>query len=243
MMKRKTFLTTASIALISTMAFSACTNDDKKQETAPSSTSSDGGGETSAPVEGRDAASVSQFINTYYNTLIARSSEAYDNSDDVEKVIRDMSGDSTYEAFATTSDPFTSFDELDAEQARKLADEVQALNPSAELFDYSQMEDKDRLVLNLLNIASSVMLSPISDTTVQITVPEEQIKIKNNVASISYTSMKLNVDGEEQQMSDMLGSQTLDMIYVNDAWKIDGLKTYQNIYANAQASVASDGGE
>ena len=241
-MKRKTFLTTASIALISTMAFSACTNDNEKQETTPSSTASDGGG-TEAPIEGKDVASVSQFINTYYNTLITRSSEAYDNSDDVEKVIRDVSGDSTYEAFATTSDPFTSFDELDAEQAKQLADEVQALNPSAELFDYSQMEDKDRLVLNLLNIASSVMLSPISDTTVQITVPEEQVKLKNNSASISYTSMKLVVDGEEQQMSDMLGSQTLDMIYVNDAWKIDGLKTYQNIYANAQASVASDGGE
>lgn len=242
MMKRKTFLTTASIALISTMSFSACTNDDEKQDPAPSSTASDGGG-AEAPVEGKDAASVSQFINTYYNTLIARSSEAYDNSDDVEKAIRDTTGDATYEAFASTSDPFTSFDELDDDKAKELADKIQALNPSAELFDYSQMADRDRLVLNLLNIASSVMLSPISDTTVQITVPEEQIEMKSSTASISYTSMKLIVDGEEQQMSDMLGSQTLDMIYVNDVWKIDGLKTYQNIYANAQASVASDGGE
>jgi len=242
MKNNKIAILSSSVIIALSLAITGCTQEKTDPPAASSSASDNGGEEDKNTSSSKNNEGVSETVNSYYSHLISDSSTAMKNSEEVEKIIREVSGDASYEAFANTTDPFSEFDDLNEEQAKELADRIQELNPSADFFDYSQMNDKDRAVLNLLIIASSVFLSPLSEQTVKMTVPDESITIDGNSATVSYSKLTMLINEEEQVVNDVLGTSSLHLTYVNGVWKIDGQKTYESIYANAQSvQDASDG--
>lgn len=241
MNKKKIASISASLIVALSLGFTGCTQTPDSPEPSPNIASDNGGNEGTGS-NSKDEKGVSQTVNNYYSSLISESSVSLKNAEEVEKVIREITGDSSYEAFANTTDPFSSFDDLNEEQATELADRIQELNPSSSYFDYSTMNDKDRAVLNLLMIASSAFLNPLSDQTVKMTIPDESITIDGDSATVSYSKMTMTINDEEQIVNDVLGTSSLHLVYVSGEWKIDGQKTYEAIYANAQASKnPSDG--
>lgn len=247
-------LTLVTSAILAVGLVTGCTNssDNDSSNTKQTSNASDSGGsdnggdekntETSPMGTEKNESGVIQSINAYYNTLINESDTALENATKVEDTVREATNDETYEAFVNSSNPFESFDELSDEDAKKLADEIQKLNPSANLIDFSGMKDSDRAVLNLLMIASSTVMSTISDQTIEITVPEDKIKIKDDKVNVAYTDIDLKVNEENQEMTDIFGSSTINLTYDGTSWKLDGQKTYEAIYASSQTNTTDEEG-
>lgn len=230
-MKKTTAL--AGLALSIGLIFTGCSNTDESDTNKSTEQS-----ETSQA----EASAVSETLNNYYNSLVEHSPEAMEVSTEVESTIREIAGDDTYEAFSSSNNPFTGFDDISDDQAKKLADKLQELNPVADQFDYSQMEDRDRAVLNLLNIASSIMLTSVQGETIQISIPEEAILVEENIASIPYSSMTFIIGESETPMADALGSTDFHAIKVDGEWKVDGLKTYESTKETALGTQPSDAG-
>lgn len=232
-MKRRT-TALASLVLSVSILLTGCSND--------TTTNNDGSSNSQSQVSESEIKAVSETVNNYYNGLIEKSPEAMEASDDVEKVIREVAGDKTYEAFSSSNNPFIGFDNISDEQAKELADRIQELNPIAEQFDYSQMNDRDRAVLNLLNIASSIMLTNAQDKTVQISIPSTAITVEGNSAYIPYSSMTFIIEESQSPMRDALGGTNFYAVKVNGVWKVDGQKTYESTRDNALGTQPSDAG-
>lgn len=229
---RKTTLI-AGVILSASLLITGCSNNSESPDKDTTSQSE---------VSESETAEVSKAVNDYYTALIQKSGDSLEVSNDVETVIRETTDDKTYEAFSSTNNPFTAFDNISDEQAKELADRIEELNPVAEQFDYSDMNDKDRAVLNLLNIASSIMLTSIQDKTIEISIPAEAISVEKNTATVSYSSMSFIIDGSETTMSDALGGTNFHAIKKDGVWKVDGQKTYESTKEAALANSASDNG-
>lgn len=221
----------AGLILSVSLIFTGCSNNEEDGQ--PSSTSE---------VAQEESAQVSETVNNYYNSLIEQSSASMDVSDDVEVAIREITGDETYEAFSSSSNPFESFNEISDEQAKELADRLEELNPVSDLFNYSEMNDRDRAILNLLNMASSIMFLSSQEETIQISIPAEAIAIDGNTATVAYSDMVFKVGESEQPMTDVLGGTDLSLTKIEGEWKLDGQKTYESTRDNALKAQPSDGG-
>lgn len=228
----------ASIALISTMAFVGCTNNNDSN--AKPSTS-----ESSTVKVDKKAAS--DFLNQYYTDMIKNAETSSENSKQIETVMKEVIGEDEYAKVAESGDPFSALDGLDKDKQKELADKLQALNPLASYYDYSGMSDTDRVYLNLLTIASSSLLASgelPEDYTVNVSIPEDKIAVKENKATIKFSDIQFTINGNtSDQASDPTGASDLHLVYIDNAWKIDGKSTFKTIKESYNdIGSASDGG-
>lgn len=227
---------TGALVLSAGLIFTGCSNNETP-ESKQSNTEA---------AQQEESAAIKESINNYYNSMVEKSPEAMEASSDVESVIREVAGDETYEAFSSTNNPFEGFDNISDDQAKELADRLQEINPIADQFDYSKLGDRDRAILNLLNIASSIILTGTQGKTIEIAIPDESIVIEGNKATVPYDTMVFKIDDDEQPMADVLGGNTIALIKVDNVWKLDGKQIYETTRENAlnaQTPESSDNGE
>lgn len=240
----KKTITVIGTVLLSSLLMVGCSDANT------SNGASDGGSSSSSSTQKLNKSDAIQFINDYYNGLITSAQESLDNSTQVETTIQEVVGEDVYNEIVTTEDPFDSLSSLSADQQKELADKVQALNPVAEYYNFSGMSDNDRTYLNLLSIASNSLLassdSPATeDSTITAKIDENKVNVKANKAVVNFSDIAFSINGTEtDQSADSTGLEKIYLVYSDNAWKIDGKTTFENIKTQYNdTSTASDGGE
>lgn len=238
-MKKITAL--AGIALIAGMTITGCSDTNTKQGTTQS---------TNQKV---DKSTVSKFLNEYYTNTFKNASTAEENTQKIETTMKNILGEEDYNKVIQNPNAFASLDEISKDKQKKLADEIQKLNPMASSYDFSNMSDSDRIYMNLLSIASTSMMSGTQngdDLKVEITIPEDKITVKENKATVNFADMTIKInDQESDQKSDPMGQTQISLVSNNGEWKIDGKSTfealkedYQEISEQGDNVGPSDGG-
>jgi hypothetical protein len=228
----KTMIATAFLAGILTVA--GCTTSN-----APINSASQ------ADTGTQNAAGASHFLNEYYNTLVEKSDEAKAATTKVEKVMVDTLGKEGYEKLGKTKNPHEALASLTEEQQKTLADGIQELNPLASHYDYSNISsDADRAYLNLISMASSSMLSGTGKNyKVEVSVPENKVRMNGNHASIDFQDVVFKLNGQQQPTgTDNTGMTAVVLTYVDGKWKINGeemLRNLKNAAANTPNSSPS----
>lgn len=200
-------------------------------------------------VTAKDAAN---FTAQYYQDMIDESKNGTASYNKLDDTLKNNMSDDEYKKFSESTSPFTSLDVVAKDKQEKLANEVQALNPLADDYNYDGMSDNDRTYVNLLSIASTSYLASYTANSsasesakdIKVNVPEDKVKIDGDKATIKYSDIEVTINGQKQNNSDSStdGVNTLRLTHKDGSWKVDGKETLEDVKAatKAQESATAD---
>lgn len=208
-------LTSCSFSITSTP------NDDSPSSVSTTDTTTDDTSESSSvELPNLNSTTASEFVEKFYkqwgdsfdlNTMM----EAQEKLSDI--VGTDISTLSDVDAEAALS-------KLSDTQKDQLVSETTKLNNVAEFFDTTGLTQEEVIALNLSSVMFSSMLSS-ANGKMEVTVDPWNISIIGNEAIIKADALNITYDGEETETSNAGGvGFNLNLVGVNDQWKIDGKK-------------------
>lgn len=226
---KKTFFSIASIALVSSVLITGCSQGNGSPSASASSVSS-----SSAAVDTKSAAKFTQtFLEKYYNISLT---DAYTKM--AESTGKYMS---KIDANASATDPAQMIESLSEEDKKALLSEMSKADPLTDMISFDNMKDSEQIVLHAMLVGVPSMMLPNDSKKFSVEVDPSKISVKDNTASVSYEGITIKKDDESssENSTKIDNVPDLPLVLVEGSWKIDGAKYYQSILRSA-SNAAKD---